>query len=175
MIVNTYATPCQQSGLGPPSQNPLSMAAFCTTLSQPAAPLATIAAVVPSCSVPLPPRPEVADLRLSARERRLRGIPVEVAEGTPASLVRQGLRWFSGDPKSDPKSDPLSGMHDCNSLRFSPCVLSPLANHFGSKRCYLLFQCLWLPAPETLLNSSETAVVGCRGTFVCGTVHKRVK
>ena len=89
---------------GPPSVGTCSMADLCNSLAFPAANIAAVGAIVPAVSVAYVSAAE-QDVRLSARERRLQGLPALDQIQAPAGLVADGLRWFTDgwDPKEGAK------------------------------------------------------------------------
>jgi hypothetical protein len=84
----------REPAIGPPSQGACSMSDMCSSLSQPAANIAALGMVHPAVSIAFPAAEE-GDSRLSARKRRLRGLPPVGKAQIPADLVRKGLQWFS--------------------------------------------------------------------------------
>lgn len=94
------------------------MAAWAAGLTMRGANIAATGMVLPAVSVEFPPAVE-ADTRLSARERRLRGLPVEPQPTVPAELVSGGLQWALGDA-----SDPL----DSAPFPCSPCRVHASTN-----------------------------------------------
>lgn len=83
-------------------QRSCSMHDMCEALSAPAATIATVGARLPAVSVAVQTGAAV-DSRLSARERRLKGLPSAEEPHASADLLQAGLSWFSHG------FDPLKG------------------------------------------------------------------
>jgi Tubulin domain len=94
---------------GPPSQGACSMVDICSSLSFPGANMAALGTIMPTVSVPCASAPQ-ADTRMSARERRLRGLSAADAAKAPAELVTGGLQWFATG------WNPLEGAHGTRTM-----------------------------------------------------------
>lgn len=79
-------------GAATPSHGATTMAAWATGLTMRGANIVATGGVIPAVSIPFPAAAE-GDMRLSARERRLRGLPVEPQPAVPPELVNGGLLW----------------------------------------------------------------------------------
>lgn len=79
-----------------PSAGATTMAAWAAGLTSRGANIAATGSVFPAVSVPFAAAAE-ADERLSARERRLRGLSAEAQPAVPPELVSSGLQWALSD------------------------------------------------------------------------------
>lgn len=114
------------AGVGSPSQGATTMAAWAAGLVARGANIVATGGVLPAVSVPFGAAVQV-DERLSARERRLRGLPVEPQPAVPPALVTGGLQWGL-QPDVGRSCNPLesaSRLH-CSKYLGDACLLSEL-------------------------------------------------
>lgn len=110
---------------GPPSQGATTMAAWAAGLTPRGANIVATGGILPAVSVPFTSA-VLTDERLSARERRLRGLPVEPQPAVPAALVNGRLQWSLGG---------TAGVNPLDSALQLSCICRLWLPHLCDARC----------------------------------------